>query len=108
MMEIRRIREGTRRRYACMDCLHRETLYEVSADVYKELREAKRSLQLFTSLFMAYQQRNIKESKDTIPCERCVHLGERGCDLEIPEALTSGASGCSAFFNPKPEESLQE
>ena len=105
VIESRKTFEGTRRRYKCLSCDYRQTMHEISAECYEELRtlrakfaviknavfEAAPELPIVTTVHTA-----VKENSK-IPCCDCAHMTPNGCSFDIPEAQTEEAIGCNLF-----------
>lgn len=105
VIESRRIFDGTRRRHSCMSCSHKFTLYEISSDIYEELKWLRSkvavirdALGLNVSVTKVEQAPPVVvESSLDIPCEECCHNTAYGCSFDIPEAHSPEAQGCNLF-----------
>jgi hypothetical protein len=103
--ESRKVFDGTRRRYSCLTCDHKYTTFEVSSDLYDELRSLRNKIsklqQIFSDVAPPVSQppeRVVLDTEvDEIPCCDCVHLTPYGCSFDIPEAQTEAARGCNLF-----------
>ena len=91
VLESRKVTEGTRRRYRCVHCGHRETRYELSEAAYVELKELRRVIGGIRG-FLGTQ-----ESPDQIPCAKCANCNGDSCAFEIPEFDTADSVGCNYF-----------
>jgi hypothetical protein len=105
VIESRKTFEGTRRRYKCLACDHRQTMHEISAECYEELRMLRSKFALIKNAVLdvvpeATEQTVIPAptgQTQGIPCCDCVHLTPNGCSFDIPEAQTEEARGCNLF-----------
>ncbi len=108
VIESRKTFEGVRRRYECTSCNFRQTMYEIPAEYYEELRRLRSKFALIRDAVLDTQPelsprpadivRDHKEIElDEIPCCDCVHLTPNGCSFDIPEAQTEEAKGCNLF-----------
>ena len=107
--ESRRVFDGIRRRYECLKCDYRYTTYELSSDVYEELRALRNKITQLHAVFndltapvaaeaSSPVQQVAPDPTDTeIPCADCAHLMSYGCSFDIPEAQTEDAQGCNLF-----------
>jgi DNA-binding ferritin-like protein (Dps family) len=105
VIESRKTFEGTRRRYKCLACDYRQTMHEISAEYYEELRMLRSKFALIKNAVLDLVP-DSSEPKDAlvvtgetpeIPCSDCVHLTPYGCSFDIPEAQTKEAKGCNLF-----------
>ena len=105
VIESRKTFEGTRRRYGCLSCDYRQTMHEISAECYEELRMLRSKFALIKNAVFEVSP-GAPESTVTpeatkeiskIPCCDCVHLTPYGCSFDIPEAQTEEARGCNLF-----------
>jgi transposase-like protein len=105
VQESRRLFDGTRRRYVCIKCSHKFTLYEVSSDVYEELKWLRSKVAIIRDalgLNVTVEKTKVKEpevvrSTSDIPCDDCCHNNSYGCSFDIPEAGTPDAQYCNLF-----------
>lgn len=103
--ESRRIFDGIRRRCLCLSCSHKFTLYEVSSDVYEELKWLRSKVAIIRDalgLNVCVEKVETKEPevfKSTldVPCDECCHNTAYGCSFDIPEANTPDAKDCNLF-----------
>lgn len=88
--ESRKTKEGyTRRRKECRACGHRATTYEVDDVFYTQ---ANAMFATFQNLFKL-----LKEPKDKLSCDQCVHNRHSACSYEFPEFGTPEAVDCIFF-----------
>jgi len=105
VIESRKTFEGTRRRYKCLSCDHRQTMHEISSEIYEELRMLRSKFALIKNAVLDVAPGPLESTvvvetpKETseIPCCDCVHLTAYGCSFDIPEAQTEEARGCNLF-----------
>lgn len=105
VQESRRIFDGVRRRCLCISCTHKFTLYEVSSDVYEELKWLRSKVAVIRDalgLNVIAEKEKVKEpevytSTLNIPCDECCHNTAYGCSFDIPEAGTTDAKDCNLF-----------
>lgn len=105
VIESRKTFEGTRRRYKCESCGYRQTMHEISAECYEELRMLRSKFILIRNAVLEVSPEPSKsvvvpavvEETSRIPCCDCVHLTPYGCSFDIPEAQTEEANGCNLF-----------
>lgn len=103
--ESRKVFDGVRRRYVCLSCNYRYTTFEISSDLYDELRELRNKINKLQQVFLdvvpplsaAPSVPDMPAIPDGIPCCDCVHLAPYGCSFDIPEAQTEAACGCNLF-----------
>lgn len=103
--ESRRITDGCRRRIVCLSCSHKFTLYEVTSDVYEELKllrsqitNIRDTLGLNITVNKTENKQEDKyESQLDIPCDECTHNTAYGCSFDIPEGGTPDAKYCNLF-----------
>ena len=105
VIESRKTFEGTRRRYKCLNCDYRQTMHEISAESYEELRMLRSKFALIRDAVLEVAPGSskatvvppvVKEIPE-IPCCDCVHMTPHGCSFDIPEAQTKEAIGCNLF-----------
>ena len=105
VQESRRIFDGVRRRCLCISCTHKFTLYEVSSDVYEELKWLRSKvatirdalgLNVHVEKVEAKEPEVLKSTLD-VPCDECCHNTAYGCSFDIPEANTPDAKYCNLF-----------
>ena len=105
VIESRKTFEGTRRRYKCLSCDYKQTMHEISAESYEELRMLRSKFALIKNAVLEMTPELsattvapvvVKEVSE-IPCCDCAHLTPYGCSFDIPEAQTEEAKGCNLF-----------
>lgn len=105
VIESRKVFDGVRRRYSCLSCDYKHTTFEVSSDLYDELRSLRNKLSKLQQIFldvappvdMKPPVPELSTQTEVIPCCDCAHLTPYGCSFEIPEAQTEDARGCNLF-----------
>lgn len=112
--ESRKVFDGVRRRYECLECDHRHTTYEISLNTYEELTSLRHKInqlhQIFADLQPPLQASENSLNRvgaaptefgvridDKIPCADCVHMKSWGCSFDLPEAESEDACGCNLF-----------
>jgi hypothetical protein len=105
VIESRKTFEGTRRRYKCLSCDYRQTMHEISAESYEELRVLRSKFALIRNAVLEVAPDpvattatpSVVKEIPEIPCCDCAHLTPNGCSFDIPEAQTTEARGCNLF-----------
>jgi hypothetical protein len=105
VIESRKTFEGTRRRYKCLSCDYRQTMHEISAESYEELRVLRSKFALIRNAVLEVAPDpvattatpSVVKEIPEIPCCDCAHLTPNGCSFDIPEAQTTEAKGCNLF-----------
>ena len=103
--ESRKVFDGVRRRYSCSSCDYAYTTFEVTSDLYDELRNLRSKINKLQQIFLDIApplktsplQAESKVIPGKIPCDDCVHLLSFGCSFDIPEAQTEDAQGCNLY-----------
>lgn len=103
--ESRRIVDGVRRRHVCLTCSNKFTLFEVSSEIYEELKILRSQMaNIRDTLGLNVTINKVKTNKSeefksdlAIPCCECIHNTTYGCSFDIPEAGTTEANLCSLF-----------
>lgn len=105
VIESRRIFDGTRRRYNCVSCSHKFTLYEISSDIYEELKWLRSKVAIIRDALglnvrvekVEAKEPEVLKSTLDVPCDECCHNTAYGCSFDIPEANTPDAKYCNLF-----------
>ncbi len=105
VIETRKVFDGVRRRYSCSSCDHRYTTFEISSNLYDELRNLRNKINKLQQVFSDIAPLQVLEpvsfepvsTAESIPCCDCAHLTPYGCSFDIPEAQTEDACGCNLF-----------
>lgn len=107
VIESRKTFDGTRRRYLCTACGHRQTMHEIPAETYEEFRKIRSKLEVIRDAVFEIPVKpttpstqpvpQLMSQPDEIPCVACVHLKSYGCSFDIPEAQTEDAKYCNLF-----------
>jgi len=95
VIESRRKARYTRRRKECGGCGHRLTTYELSAEYFEEVRDAKLQLNKIYKVLGSAEVST--PSKEGVTCYMCIHMTGRGCQLDFPEAGGAFAAECSSY-----------
>jgi len=106
--ESRKVFDGIRRRYQCLECDHRYTTYEIYSGVYDELISLRHKISQLQQVFADLQpplRTSVEQDPlvlgtrvdKEIPCADCVHMKSWGCSFDLPEAETEDARGCNLF-----------
>lgn len=93
VLETKKNREGIRRRRECSACNHRDTTYEVSQELYRELKEAHAVNKKILSLLKLDAFKKVDEKT----CDNCAHYKNSLCYFEFPDAGGTFAEECSLF-----------
>lgn len=89
----------------CLKCSHKFTLYEVSSNVYEELKWLRNKVEVVRDALglninmTKPKAKKSRSSKSTlkVPCHECCHNTAYGCSFDLPEAGTPDATDCNLF-----------
>lgn len=98
VIESRKTSDAIRRRLACSDCSYRETVFELSQDLYNSYQE---NLRIVSKLREALGVRSgvtpNKTKSKRASCLMCSFMSGKGCFFDFPEAGDAFAAECSQY-----------